>query len=80
MIKTLANGSTNWYTTFGGAGDEVGYSVMRTSDGGYFVVGYTGSFGGGGKDIYLLKTDADGKIAPSAFSKFTGIIKRFENR
>lgn len=78
LIKTASNGSTNWYTTFGGAGDDVGYSVMRTSDGGFFVVGYTDSFGAGNKDIYLIKTDADGKVAPSAFSKSTGIIKRFE--
>jgi hypothetical protein len=78
MIKTLANGGTNWYATFGGTGDDVGSSVMKTSDGGYLIAGYTDSFGAGGKDIYLLKTNADGNIAPSAFSKSTGTIRRFD--
>lgn len=79
LIKTRSNGSSEWYDVFGGTGDDVGYAVARTSDGGYLIVGYTDSFGAGGKDIYLLKTDADGNIAPSAFSIYTNLIKRHED-
>ena len=36
------------------------YSIQQTSDGGYIVAGYTDSFGAGGRDVYVLKLDADG--------------------
>jgi len=44
--------------TYDGIGDERGYSVQQTSDGGYVIGGWAHSFGSG--DVYLIKTDADG--------------------
>lgn len=49
-----------WQRTFGGAGNEVGHAVKATSDGGYIVVGRTDSYGSGGADVWLVKTDASG--------------------
>jgi len=49
-----------WGKTFGGASDDYGYSVQRTSDGGYVIAGRTGSSGAGGDDVWLVKTDAIG--------------------
>jgi len=45
---------------YGGTADDGGSSVLQTNDGGYLVVGSTYSYGAGGRDIYLIKTDENG--------------------
>ncbi|MBW2163825.1 MAG: hypothetical protein JRF43_05135, partial [Deltaproteobacteria bacterium] len=60
LIKTDAKGNEVWSKTFGGSGRDYGYSVQKSSDGGYVVAGQTDSFGAGKDDIYLIKTDAEG--------------------
>lgn len=60
IVKTDSNGDTVWTRTIGGISFEAAHYVCETSDSCYVIAGYTESFGGGGKDIYLLKLDADG--------------------
>ncbi|MFZ8835386.1 MAG: T9SS type A sorting domain-containing protein [Candidatus Caldipriscus sp.] len=62
LIKTYANGNVQWVKVYRGTGYDEAYSVQQTSDGGYIVAGYTNSFGTGGSDIFLIKTDANGNV------------------
>jgi len=62
LVKTDGTGNMQWNKTYGGIGCEIAYSVVETSDGGFALAGYTESFGAGGKDFWLVKTDADGNM------------------
>jgi hypothetical protein len=60
LIRTDEDGDSLWTKTFGGSNDDFGYSGQQTTDGSYIVVGNTASFGVGGTDVYLIKTDSSG--------------------
>jgi len=62
LVKANGEGDTLWTRIYGGTGEDLAMSVQRTADGGYIVAGYTGSFGAGDDNFYLVKTGPD--IAP----------------
>lgn len=65
LAKTNAGGYGLWSQTYGrfllsGQKDDVAYSLIQTSDGGFVLAGYTGCYGAGKKDMWLIKTDSNG--------------------
>jgi predicted secreted protein len=62
LVKTDSSGNMQWNNTYGGADYDYGWSVVQTSDGGYALFGVTESFGVGGEDFYLVKTDSSGNM------------------
>ena len=60
LVKTDSGGNEEWNKTFGGTDDDRAYSIQQTSDGGYILAGFTESYGAGGWDFWLVKTDSGG--------------------
>ncbi len=60
LVETDARGIARWARTFRWrTGDDAGYSIQLTSDGGYVIAGCT-DVGEGVLQVLLLKTDARG--------------------
>lgn len=60
LLKTDESGDSVWSRTYGGEKDDVARSVEQTADGGFIIGGTTESFGAGGLDLYLIRTDESG--------------------
>ncbi|MFI5163885.1 MAG: T9SS type A sorting domain-containing protein [Bacteroidia bacterium] len=60
LLKIDGAGKYQWQNAFGGTGIENCFCVRQTADSGYVICGYTNSFGNGGYDAYLVKTDSLG--------------------
>ncbi len=61
VVKGYFQGE-KWNLTYGGEKDDGAFSVIQTFDGGFAAAGFTGSFGAGGIDMWLVKTGLDGRL------------------
>ncbi len=66
LIKIDAAGNVQWSKIYGGALEDRALRVLQTSDGGYAFTGYTKSSGGGGLDIWFVKTNEVGETGVNA--------------
>lgn len=63
LMKLKPNGNIQWTAGYGDTtGNDVGYSVFQTNDGGYIMGGVTDEYLGSDENMYLVKTDSTGKI------------------
>lgn len=58
--STAVAQDTLWTRAYGGAANDLAYSVCELDDGGFMICGGTESFGAGNWDVYILRTDRDG--------------------
>ena len=61
VVKLDAAGAVLWSRAYGGPADERAYVILETPDG-YIVLGWTESFGAGGRDAWILKLDSGGVV------------------
>jgi hypothetical protein len=62
LVRTDANGMLIWQQTYGGAGMDGANDLVQMADGGFVLLGTTDSFGEGESVMWLVRTDANGKM------------------
>lgn len=62
LVRTDADGNHLWNFTYSGDDDDSFRSLTECSDGGFAMTGITRSYGAGGLDIWVVRTDASGGV------------------
>ncbi|NBU90695.1 MAG: hypothetical protein EBS12_04520, partial [Flavobacteriia bacterium] len=60
LLKIDTAGNYLWSQSYGGAESEAGKRVLYNADLGFYIAGFSNSFGSGDFDAYLVKTDLNG--------------------
>jgi hypothetical protein len=61
IIKTDASGNMEWDIAHGGGSWDQAWDISQMADNGYVVAGYTLSYGQGGRELFVYRTDAQGQ-------------------
>lgn len=64
ILKTYANGTTQWEEVLGGAYADGLYSVEQTQDSGYVVAGVNHSYGSGDGNVWVVKLASEAGTTP----------------
>ncbi len=62
IAKLDNTGAVTWTRTVGGTGNDRGFCLAETTDGGYAIGGLTASYGAGGNDLYIVKVNSAGTL------------------
>ncbi|MCI0557940.1 MAG: Ig-like domain-containing protein [Nitrososphaera sp.] len=62
VVKFDSGGSIMWQKRYGGADIDEAEGIALTPEGGFIVVGTTRSFDAVGKDVWILRLDANGEL------------------
>jgi hypothetical protein len=62
LARTDLDGNELWSQMYGGGNGEEAWSVQPTTGGGYVLAGYTQSYGAGGRDFWIVRTDQSGSV------------------
>jgi hypothetical protein len=60
MVKMSDSGDSLWSRSFGGTGTDECYSIAPTADHGFLLAGSTTTYGAGGSDFWIVRTDSSG--------------------
>jgi hypothetical protein len=60
LLKIDSAGNYLWSQSYGGGESEKGRRVLYNADLGFYIAGFSNSFGAGDFDAYLVKTDLNG--------------------
>lgn len=60
LLKVDSLGNYKWSQNYGGPESETGKRVLYNKDLGFYIAGFSSSFGAGDFDAYLVKTDLNG--------------------
>ena len=61
LLKTNDDGKFEWNRTYSTEGDDLGYALNTTSDGGLIITGFLNSSNKNDRNCFLMKTDENGE-------------------
>ncbi|GAA4275307.1 hypothetical protein [Aquimarina mytili] len=83
VLKLSNTGTILWSKTYGGSADDRAEKIIKTTDGGYALVGYSRSLdedvaaNAGLQDYWIVKINAEGNIQWEKSFGFSGIDRAF---
>ncbi|MBT3936683.1 MAG: hypothetical protein HOK52_00025 [Candidatus Marinimicrobia bacterium] len=75
LSKIDQDGNQKWFKAYGELNHEIGYDVVEIDGGGFLIVGYREFYSAAGKDLLIIKTDAEGN---QLWDKTIGVDGNYE--